>query len=61
MEFKIGCSEHLTQTNTITIFIGEDRYRLTEVDGMLSINKMSDGETDNIRIHPRYTNEIEIN
>jgi hypothetical protein len=49
------------QTDKIIIYIGEDRYRLTEsVDGKLNINKISDGLSDNININPRYANEIEI-
>ena len=49
------------KTDKVIIYIGEDRYRLTEsVDGKLTVNKMSDGLSDNINVHPRYANEIEV-
>ncbi|MDH4127134.1 MAG: hypothetical protein OEV44_00160 [Spirochaetota bacterium] len=49
------------EANKIIVYIGENRYRLTEsIDGKLTVNKMSDGLNDNINIHPRYANEIEV-
>lgn len=45
----------------LRVFIGLDRYRLTEVNGCLNITKMSDGETDAISIRPVVSNEIRIN
>jgi hypothetical protein len=49
------------EVKSITIYIGLERYRITEsVDGKMNINKMSDGDSDNIQVHPRYANEIEL-
>lgn len=49
------------KADKIIVYIGEDRYRLTEsVDGKLTVNKMSDGLSDDINIHPRYANEIDV-
>lgn len=45
----------------LIVYIGNDRYSIKETnDGRLQINKVSDGETDLIRIHPRSGNEIEL-
>ena len=54
-------TEEKTKVDILIIYIGEDRYSLKETnDGRLQINKVSDGETDLIRIHPRSGNEIEL-
>tara|TARA_R110000868_G_scaffold76573_2_gene220097 strand:- start:29775 stop:29966 length:192 start_codon:yes stop_codon:yes gene_type:complete len=62
MEYTAGrLDDEKIETNRLIVFIGENRYRLTEsVDGKLTMNKMSDGDSDDIRIHPRYSNEIEV-
>ena len=50
------------ETSKVIIYIGEDRYRMTQsVDGKLNVNKISDGDSDKIRVWPCYANEIEIN
>ena len=50
-----------TETNKVIVYIGLDRYRLTESNnGKLTINKMSDGDNDNMQVYPRYANEIDI-
>ena len=53
--------DNAEEVQRIVVFIGEDRYRITEsVDGKMTINKMSDGISDNINVHPRYANEIDV-
>jgi len=50
-----------TKVNKIIIYIGENRYRLTESEnGKLNITKISDGVSDNINIQPVLSNVIEI-
>lgn len=54
-------TEEKTEVNILIIYIGLDRYSIKETtDGRLQINKVSDAETDLIRIHPRSGNEIEL-
>lgn len=54
-------TERKTEVNILIIYIGLDRYSIKETnDGKLQINKVSDGETDLIRIHPRIGNAIEL-
>ena len=54
-------TEEKTKVDILIIYIGEDRYSLKETnDGRLQINKVSDGETNLIIIHPRSGNEIEL-
>lgn len=49
------------EVKRIVVFIGEDKYRITEsIDGKMTINKISDGISDSINVHPRYANEIDI-
>ena len=53
--------DNAEEVQRIIVLIGEDRYRITEsVDGKMTINKTSDGVSDNINVHPRYANEIDI-
>ena len=61
MKFKKERDEEPIEVKVITIYIGEERFRLSEsIDGRLSINKYSDGYSDLIQIHPRTGNEIEL-
>jgi hypothetical protein len=61
MKIKTKRNGELTETDYIVIFIGDERFRLTEsVDGKLTINKISDGLSDTINVNPRYANEIDI-
>lgn len=61
MKIKTNRSTDPIENNYLIIYIGEDVYRITEsIDGKLSINKTSDGDTDMIRVHPRSGNEIDI-
>lgn len=54
-------TEERETVSILIIYIGDDRYSIKETnDGRLQINKVSDGETDLIRIHPRTGNEIEL-
>ena len=54
-------TEEKQNVNILIVYIGEDRYSLKETnDGRLQINKVSDGESDLIKIHPRTGNEIEL-
>lgn len=54
-------TEEKTEVNILIVYIGEDRYSIKETnDGRLQINKVSDSDTDLIRIHPRSGNEIEL-
>lgn len=54
-------TEEKTEVKILIVYIGLDRYSIRETnDGRLQINKVSDGETDSIRIHPRSGNEIEL-
>jgi len=61
MKFKKERDEKPMEVKIITIYIGEERFRIYEsVDGKLNINKYSDGDSDLIKIHPRTGNEIEL-
>ena len=61
MKFKKERDEEPIEVKTITIYIGDERFRLSEsVDGKLNINKYSNGDSDLIKIHPRTGNEIEL-
>ena len=61
MKFKKGRDEEPIEVKIITIYIGEERFRLSEsIDGKLNINKYSDSDSDLIKIHPRTGNEIEL-
>lgn len=49
------------ETKRIVIFIGENRYTITEsIDNNLNINKISDGDNSLLWTNPRAANEIEI-
>lgn len=53
--------DNAEEVQRIVVFIGDNRYRITEsVDGKMTINKMSDGISDNINVHPRCANEIDV-
>ena len=61
MKYKIERDDEPKELSRITIYIGLERYRLTESnDDKLTINKMSDGDGDNMQVHPRYANEIDV-
>lgn len=47
----------ITGVNRVEIQIGESTYLLSESLGRLNINK-SDG--DNVCVHPRYANVVEL-
>ena len=54
-------SEEIIETDFLMIYIGDERYRISEsTDGRLCVNKTSDGDSDSIKLHPRYSNEVEI-
>lgn len=54
-------TEEKQNVNILIVYIGDDRYSLKETnDGRLQIIKVSDGESDLIKIHPRTGNEIEL-
>lgn len=61
MKFTINRDDDPKEVKRIKIFIGEERFTLTEsVDGKLNVHKISDGYSDAIQIFPRVTNEIEL-
>ena len=61
MKLKKERHEEPIDVKIITIYIGEERFRLSEsIDGKLSINKYSDGDSDLIKIHPLTGNKIEL-
>jgi len=61
MKFKKQRDEEPIEVKMITIYICENRFRLSEsIDGKLNINKYSDLDSDLINIHPRTGNEIEL-
>ena len=61
MKYKIDRDDNPKEVTKITVYIGLDRYRITESnEGKLNINKMSDSDSDNIQIHPYCSNEIEL-
>ena len=60
MKYKIKRDDEPKKVEYITIYIGLERYRLTEKNGNLAVNKMSDGDTDDIFISPKCSNQIEI-
>lgn len=62
MKFKAKRDDEPQEVTAVTMYIGLERYRLTESkDGKLNIIKFSDGESDLIKIFPRAGNEIELN
>lgn len=61
MEYNLTRDDDKKTVDCIRVYIGLDRYRLTEVNGCLNITKMSDGDTDAISVHPVVSNEIRIN
>lgn len=61
MKIKTKRQGEIVDNNYLVVYIGEDRYRITEsIDGKLFINKTSDGDSDLVQIHPRSGNEIEL-
>jgi len=61
MKYKINKDDEPTEVKTVMIYIGLDRYRLTQSNNdKLQINKMSDGIEENIIVFPRMANVIEI-
>ena len=61
MKFKSKRDDEPQEVAAITIYIGLERFRLSEsVDGKLTINKYSDGDSDLLQIFPRTGNEIEL-
>ena len=61
MKIKIERQGEIVENKYLVIYIGEDRYRISEsIDGKLCINKTSDGDCDLVQIHPRSGNEIEL-
>lgn len=61
MKLKTKRDDEPQEVKTVTIYIGLERFRLSEsVDGKLTINKYSDGDSDLLQIFPRTGNEIEL-
>lgn len=62
MKIQTKRQEEFIDVTTATIEINGNRYRLSEtIDGRLTINKISlDGNDDDIKIHPRSGNEIDV-
>ncbi len=60
MRYKIKRDDEHKKVDSMTIYIGFEKYRLTENNGTLVVNKMSDGDTDDIFISPICANQIEI-
>jgi len=61
MKFKTKRDDEPQEVTTVTIYIGLERFRFSEsVDGKLTINKYSDGDSDLLQIFPRTGNEIEL-
>lgn len=61
MKIKINRDDTPIEIKRIKILIGEERFTLTEsVDGRLNINKISEGDTDEIQVFSRCSNEIEL-
>lgn len=61
MKYKKEIDKTPIEVKKITIYIGEERFRLIEsIDGKLNIIKYSDGDSDLINVHPRSGNEIEL-
>lgn len=65
MKFTTKRDEQPQEVDRVVIYIGDNRYRLTEsVDGKLTVNKYCDGElakdSEVVKIYPRTGNEIEL-
>ena len=60
MKYKINEESKFKGSSYITIHIGLNKYRLTENDNKLIINKTSNNEIDKIHILSMYTNQISI-
>lgn len=48
------------EADRIMICIGEERFRITESFGKMTVNKTTDGISDILNVNPRYANEIDI-
>ncbi len=61
MKYKVNRDDNPAGAITVTIYIGLERFRISEsIEGRMEINKMSDGISDNINIHPCVANVIQI-
>jgi len=60
MEIKTVRQGEFKEVDFLIIQVGLDRYRINTKSNKLIINKISDGSTDDIRILPVTSNEIEI-
>ncbi len=61
MKIKIERNGKIENNKYLVVYINDDRYRITEsIDGKLTINKTSDGDSDLMNLHPRSGNEIDI-
>ena len=61
MNITLNKDEEPKEVKRVKVMIGENKYYLTEsVDGKLNINKISDGDSDELKVFPRYANEIEL-
>ncbi len=61
MKYKIRRDDEPEEVPQIIIYIGLHRFRITETVGLeMTINKMSDGASDDISIDPEVSNQIRI-
>jgi hypothetical protein len=61
MRIKIKRQGEIVESKYLIVYIGEDRYRITEsIDNKLCINKTSNIGSDLMQVHPRGGNEIEL-
>ena len=61
MKVRLKRDSKLIETDTIIIFIGDNRFRIMDTDNYgISINKMSDAFSNDINIFPCSSNVIEI-
>ena len=61
MKAQIERNEKPQEINFLKIFIGDNIYRISEIDNGFIVNKISDGEVDTITITPNVRNQIQIN
>lgn len=61
MKYYEKRNEDPKEVGSLTVIIGENKYRLTEtVGGLLGIHKSTTSEIEEIAVFPRVTNVINI-
>jgi len=61
MKIKLHRADDSIECKQIYVYINDVKYTISKsIDDKLCINKVGYSLSENINIHPRYANEIEI-